>query len=185
MSYIMRIHRVTCIGLLGALSAGGCFLVDQQSTENLGRVAVSASLSIDTCGPGTVSAGPSLEYEVNLERQGSTLMWNGPSGRFTGTLSGDDRFCIELDRGWHVRDADPWLEDPGCDMSQIERLCGTIVTEEREDGAEEVASLTARHEVFVSSNPGSNCVELVGITQGQYLTLPCQVIYEMTGTPAE
>lgn len=188
MTYMRRIRRYLFIGCVGWLAGGGCFLFDQQTGDSLGRVEVNALLVTDTCGPGTVSAGPSLHYEVEVQRQGSSLTWVGPSGRFTGTLSGDDEFCIELNRSWHVRDPDPWLDDPGCDMSQIERLCGTIETEVLDEGgveSEQITSLTARHEVFVSYNLGSNCTNLVGITEGQYLTLPCQVVYDMTGTPLE
>ncbi len=87
-----------------------------------------------------------------------------------------------------MRDPDPWMEDPGCDMSQIERLCGTLdlqADDENSLESEQVVSLTARHEVFVAPSEGSYCPELIGISSGQYLSLPCQVVYDMSGDALE
>lgn len=184
----MQTYTKRALVLAVAVASGGCFLMDQSNEVELGRVEVNALLVADTCGPGTVSAGPSMEYEVELRRNGSTLLWDGPGGTVRGTFLSGDEFCIELARSWHVRDPDPWFDDPGCDMSQIERLCGTLELVEGDASqmeTERVTSLTARHEAFVSHDTGSVCTELVGISEGQYLTLPCQVVYDLEGMAAD
>ena len=184
----MKIYKYFVLIVFSLMSSGGCFLVEQSSDENLGRVEVSALLVADTCCPGTVSSGPNMRFDVELHRQGSVLTWHGPGGRYQGSLTSDNQFCIDASRGWHVRDPDPWLGDPGCDISQIERLCGTLELETADEGSldtDQVLSLTARHELYVSPGNGSVCDELIGLSSGQYLALPCQVVYDMTGDALE
>ncbi len=170
-------------------AASGCFLFDQPAPEEtIGSVHVDAVLAADTCGPGSFPGGPSMSYEVEIQRSGDTLHWLGPGGEVQGSFTSDTTFCIELNDLWHVRDADPWYGDPGCDMQRIERLCGTLEFEDAVDetGADiqQLIGLTARHEAFVAGTQTSNCSDQIGVSTGQYLTLPCQVAYELVGSPA-
>lgn len=145
-------------------------------------------LVADTCGPGTVSSGSTMSYEVELSRRGSALVWVGPGGTFQGSLTDDDEFCIEVTNSWQVRQPDPWYDDPGCQMNRIERLCGTLELAEGDQSemeVEQVTSVTARHEFFVSYVTGTSCPELLGISEGQYLALPCQVVYDIEGLSIE
>ena len=179
---------VTTAALL--IGTSGCFLFDSAGTEeDLGELHIEAQLVADTCGPGAFPEGPSMAYDVDLRRQGDTLYWVGPSGTVLGRFSSDRDFCIQLDDQWHVRDADPWYDDPGCDLRRIERLCGTLdfAQETDETGAvsERVTSLVGRHEAFVSGTETSDCSDQVGVSEGQYLTLPCQITYELQGAPVE
>jgi hypothetical protein len=120
---------------------------------------------------------------------GSTLTWVGPGSQASGTCDEDGRFSIEITRTWNVRDPDPWSGDPGCDMMEVERLSGTLVLDEqeRDGGATEraVQSLDGRHELYDAAQSGTSCPELIGVQSGQVLALPCQVAYELTGTPAD
>ena len=172
-----------------AVTLHGCFLFDQSSATRLGVVEVSAVRVSDTCGPGLDTGGAAVTYSVELSVSGSTLTWAGPAGRAQGRYDGAGGFCIELAGTWHVRDADPWYGDPGCDMVSLERLCGTVEVTEEESPAGTVdtraAGLSARHETFLAPADGSYCPELIGLSAGQFLALPCGVAYELTGTPSD
>ncbi len=183
----MKTYIVKSCLIVAVLLGSSCFLFEQSNAENIGHVMVEAILVADTCGPGTVSAGPTMSYEVELNRSGDSLTWHGPGGTVQGFFTSDDEFCIELGSQWHVRDADLWFGDPGCDMTRVERLCGTLTfaEPELEDEPAQVTSLTARHEAFVANVGGTNCDDQVGISEGQYLALPCQVAYELVGISAE
>lgn len=173
-----------------ALLSGGCFLFDQSEDEPLGTVHVEALLVADTCGPGMTSGDPTMSYEVDLRRSGDTLHWSGPAGSHQGSFASDDEFCIEINASWHVRDPDPWYGDPGCDMVRQERLCGELAFSENQDDVagedlQQVVRMTARHEAFISGNTGSDCSDQIGLSAGQFLALPCQVAYTLTGAPLE
>jgi hypothetical protein len=171
-----------------AVVGSGCFLFDQEAAVSLGVIHVEEVLVEDTCGPGFQAPGPSLAYDVELRRTGTTLMWAGPGAPVQGTCDDSGRFCFELTNTWHVRDPDPWLEDPGCDMFRVERLCGSLeMSEDATDAGskEQVTAVTATHESFVSSAAGSYCPELIGVQPGQFMAIPCQVAYEITGAAAE
>lgn len=173
-----------------ALLSGGCFLFDQSEDEPLGSVHVEALLVADTCGPGVTSGDPTMSYEVDLRRSGDTLHWSSPGEAYQGTFSSDDEFCIVLNAEWHVRDPDPWYDDPGCSMVRQERLCGEVAFSQSETDAsgaalQQVVNLTARHEAFISGNTGSDCSDQIGLAAGQFLSLPCQVAYTLTGSAIE
>lgn len=176
--------------ILTALTAS-CFLFDQSTEETLGQVHVEAALVADSCGPQTVSMGSTMSYEVELSRSGDSLRWMGPSGSIEGAFLSGDEFCIELADSWHVRDADPWYGDPGCEMQRVERLCGVLELEEEplddasEGAAPVLVGLTGRHEAFISGTEGSDCSDQLGLQEGQYLALPCQVVYDLVGTAIE
>jgi hypothetical protein len=173
-----------------ALPAGGCFLFDlggdddDGEEEPLAGVHVDAVLSNDTCGPTMTSAGAYTEYDVDLSRSGDRLVWDGPGGRFEAALSDDGEFCIELDAQWHVRDADEFYGVAACDMVRIERLCGAL-SFEGEGDEETVTGMTGRHDAAVSAATGADCRDQIGVGNGLYLALPCQVAYTLTGTPNE
>lgn len=171
-----------------SLTLSSCFLFEQSSSENLGHIHVSAILVADTCGPGVVSSGSSMAYDIELQRNGSAITWIGPGGSRSGTMTDDENFCIELSANWNERESDPWLGDPGCEMVHLEQLCGTLEFEDQETDEETgpiVARITATHEAYVSGTQGSDCSDQIGITEGLYLSLPCQVVYEITGERAE
>jgi len=178
--YIFSIATLVC-----SFTLSGCFLFEQPEEEPLGAVHVDALLVSDTCGPGITTGEPTMSYDVEIRRSGDSIVWSGPAGTVQGTFSSDESFCIEQSSQWHVRDADPWYEDPGCDMVSIERLCGTLTLESVSDASEadsqEVTGLLGRHEAFISGTTGSNCSDQVGVAEGQYLDLPCQITYSLTG----
>lgn len=185
----MKNHISLVYVITVALMASSCFLFDQSADESIGSVHIEAALVADTCGPGVNTNGSTMDYDVELQRNGETIRWLSPWGSVSGALTDDDEFVIEVGDQWIVRDADPWLGDPGCAMQQLERISGTIEFETIEDendvSEEVVSSITATHESFIAPTTGSDCSNLLGISEGTYLTLPCQIAYDIVGTPLE
>jgi hypothetical protein len=175
--------------LLATVGLPGCFLFGESDTTLIGRFAVEARLVADSCGPGTVDADPLLQYNVELRQGGSVVTWDGPGLTLQGPLGADDQFCIDDSSTWKVREADLWLEDPGCSMTRIERLCALLEDLKEVDTVEEgeplASSFTGRHELFISHEGGSDCTDQLGLADGQYLTLPCQVTYDIVGQLVE
>jgi hypothetical protein len=185
----MRRRSLVLVALAAvAPSASGCFLFDLGNDDTdaapLAAMHVEAVLVTDTCGATMTSGGALVEYDVDISRSGDRLIWDGPGGRFETTVSDDGQFCIEYDAQWHVRDADLFYGIAACDMVQIERLCGALTVEgEGED--ETVTGMTGRHDATVSGATGADCRDRIGVGNGLYLALPCQVAYTLTGSPTD
>ena len=183
------------MGCLLGLPLSGCPPVDP-SGEVVGTYDVNGSLVVNSCGSTAFNAVDPLSFvvEVRSEDHGPAY-WRRPNAAIVnGSHTGDDyRFRTEVPVQLYGPDIE--TQTPGCTLAQIETIRVTAKSDSLDGGvpndqgtsagdAGVPASSAFRGTSVIELAPtaGSNCLRAVAISGGPFLTLPCRVEYDLSGS---
>lgn len=152
--------------MVGAAALAGC--PTEYPGEPVGTYAVTASLGESSCGPGIGDAGP-RQFEVELRRDGEVGYWIGLDGvARVGRIDEQGAYSFRLEQRIQVRAGD--AQTTPCLMDQVDVVSGTASS-----------SLTGTEALAIAVTPGADCSDQMGITTGKFLSLPCEIRWELEG----
>ncbi|HVZ36260.1 MAG TPA: hypothetical protein VG963_27720, partial [Polyangiaceae bacterium] len=151
---------------------------------DLGTFQILASESSNDCGAGVLGETPSLDYQVDLERDYTQLFWNGSGG----TVSDDGSFSISAVVRMQMSvpsapdDAPNFSTEPDmpvapCVIERQDAISGTLVS----DGTGGFASLTATSSYNFDVESDARCTLAQEAAAG-LPNLPCGIRYTLRGT---
>jgi hypothetical protein len=151
---------------------------------DLGTFHVLASESANDCGAGVLGETPSLDYQVDLQRDYTQLFWNGSSG----TVSDDGSFSISVVVRMQTSmpsapddapnfSAEPDMPVAPCVIERQDAISGTLVS----DGTGGFASLMATSSYNFDVAADARCT-LAQETAAGLPNLPCGIRYTLRGT---
>ncbi len=165
------------------------------SSVTLGRFRVVSTRGANACGAQSMPLAPSIEYDVELKVGNGVVHWI-PNGATTteGQWSAARRtFRIVLEEDVPVWPADVRRDVVGCTVRRTDVIDGTVTFDDADAGsgadasADGGATPTARsfrgtETIVYGPAPGSDCRALVGASDGQFTTMPCNITYTLEGT---
>lgn len=168
---------------------------------------VSGALRSNACAPGLDPIDP-LVFGAEIRREGSLAYWRigeqpwiggtlDRTGRFHFTVRGD----VELYPATHGTDPELDPGTPGCTVTMIETIDGTITDASPADAgtdvgadaaasndagtdvgpAEASATFTATNRIELVPQVGSDCSRALSSAGGPFPSLPCAAEYALTG----
>jgi hypothetical protein len=177
----------------------------------MGTFEVHALMMTNTCGPQAVSIPAALQYQARLGYNRGVASWELPQSRISATGSWTDvppSFRFTNDTYRTVREAVPVYGLAACVMHRFDVIEGTLSGSLHDLAAEAAAldanpmdgldateqlvpddagtdagpaSIAATETIAYGPSAGSDCRDAIGVGQGQFLTLPCQITYAMNG----
>ncbi len=150
--------------------------------DAVGTYRVAARLEENGCGPST-PASVSAEFDVEIRREGETGFWI-PQGQppVTGVLDDRGIFLFQVAARLVVREEDPVLGLAACVLDRIDEVRGTVtVADEADASAAPDGRLLGEQTLSVAAASGADCSDRIGLAEGQFLGLPCQIRYALEG----
>jgi hypothetical protein len=141
--------------------------------EPLGKFHVEASTTANECGEGALGLTSSWEFDVELRRTQSLLLWDNGKDIVEGRLEDDDKqFSFEITFDVDMRtDEDPaWL--PDCTITRTDTARGSLSS-----AGEDVEGFTGDFTYVFEPTEDSDCTNLYGPDGPLFHVLPCTVKY--------
>lgn len=139
---------------------------------------VTATLNDSTCGTGVVDAEDSLSFEVQIERDDDSLMWDDSNNgaQLEGAIDDDD-FVLATSSQFEVTASEGGAA--GCSVVRRDRYEGTI-----EGSGDTIDRIEGEVTYTFSQATGYDCDDLIGVTNG-FEDLPCTVTYTFVALPTD
>lgn len=184
------------MGCLAGLPLGGCPPVEPTG-DVVGTYEVTGSLVENSCGSTAFNAVDPVSFVVELRSEDhGPAVWRRPNAAIVnGSHTGDD-YRFRTETTVQLYGPDEVAQTPGCVLAQIETIRVTAKSSASGDAGVSSDLGTSTGDAGVSANSafrgtsvielsptaGSNCLRAVAISGGPFLTLPCRVEYDLSGT---
>jgi hypothetical protein len=204
MAWVMRAIR--WVGALGVVSlVAGCDPTPRQGHS--GTFDVQATMMTNTCGS-QVSGSSHLSFQAQLAYNNTgastwTLPQTGASASGTWTAA-PPSFRVTLDQYSMLRQGDARYQLAPCEIHRFDVIDGNVTGVLPDvnatmldaganmvmDGASMLVpdagptTFAATETIEYGVVDGADCHDFLGVGQGQFLTLPCEITYAMNGTLA-
>jgi len=203
----MRAWKLVLVLL--ALAASACQA--KPPGDLVGDYAITAELMENTCGDAALPLADSLEYRVQVRRDGRTAYWmiGSPPGNQGVYSGGDVRF--ERQEHFMVDDeseaVDPELSeldpialygydpfDPTAEPDDGESFCtlivresidATVLLEDGTDADDDALAIEGTNTIEMSATRDSECARVLEASGGPFEQLPCAAEYQISGTLLE
>jgi hypothetical protein len=150
--------------------------------REVGTFRVSARLDENGCGP-SAQASVSVEFDVEIRRDGDRGYWI-PQGQapVSGVLDERGAFLFQVASRVAVREEDPAAGLAACTMDRFDEVRGTVtVASDADASAVAPGRLLAEETLSIGATSGSDCSDRIGLGEGQFIGLPCQIRYGLEG----
>lgn len=138
---------------------------------------VEASLEDSTCGTGALDAEDNWDFEVRLEKDGSTLTWYDVDSGMTIVGSIDDgKFSVSDANNYVVTAASDY--SVGCAVRRHDKYSGDASF----DTSGGLTGLEGDMVFEYSQATGYDCDSMIGTTDG-FEDLPCEIDYTFVAEP--
>jgi hypothetical protein len=202
--------EVTTLTVIGGVMLAGCAGNSSAPGTLVGKYAVRGVLVENTCGASGLAAVNPLEFNVELRDDGGLGYWvPTKSAGNTGKLSADGTFRFSVSQTQVLSQsnsakqlepsdfvasptADFDLQKTTCAVSIVETIEGSLLR--RQDSAGRIVTSTsasssgaalsdlmAEDTIQVTPSAGSDCNSQLSALGGNYLALPCQASYQLSG----
>lgn len=173
------IRRVLSV-LTAGLVVTACFGTDKASPgAPVGTFHVKASLTTSTCG-----APPNpWEFDVRLNRDGSTLYWIQGQLPVAGDVDRMARTKMDTTVTSELRKADPSKKLAACQVMRKDSLEVLLATEDLKPAVDpaDVHSFEGNLRYEFAPTDDSECTDQLAASGGDFDSLPCVVQYTVTG----
>ena len=145
--------------------------------DPLGEFRVQAQLIENECGAAAVPAFETFDFSVEIREIDGRAWWIRPERPFIeGVRTGEQlSFRTQLPVPTPV---------DGCVLSQVERIEVEVADDHSPDAGTapgDNPSLTGVNRIEFSTGLNTNCFPLVAQNGGPFLSLPCELSYDLTG----
>lgn len=163
--------RHTTVPLLaGVLCVAAC---GELPGKEVGTYAVLATMDETTCGPNVGSE--QRQFEVQIRRDGAVGWWIGPAEvPIQGRIDEDGNFQFRTNEQVLVREGDESIGLQPCVMEQMDLAEGTATLD-----------LAGSEHLWVGVTAGADCRDQVGLMPGQFIELPCEMTFTLSGEGPE
>jgi len=191
------------VPLAAGIACSGCDA--SLPSGHAGTFAVQGTMTVNTCGPQAVVALSHLMFGAVLAYSRGRSTWSLPQTGVTvsGTWSdAPPEFRVSTSQYSTLRPGDRRYQLAACVIERFDVIDGTVsgllpeanVTpldsgvDVIPDGATLLppdaggaTTFTATETIVYGAASGADCRDFIGAGQGQYLTLPCELVYAMDG----
>lgn len=144
--------------------------------KEVGTYDVLATMDESTCGPNV--GAEERSFDVQIRRDGGRGWWIGPSETpIEGRIDDEGNFSFRTNEQVLVREGNDAVGLAPCVMEQMDLAEGTAETE-----------LAGSEHLWVGVTSGADCRDQVGLMPGQFIELPCEMSFTLSGDgpqPAE
>ena len=142
--------------------------------QSLGQFDVRAQLVENGCGSAAVPAFDAFDFRVEIREAEGRAWWIRNERPFVeGTRLGERlTFRTQLPVPTEVT---------GCVLSQVERIEVAVGSNSPDAGTSDTPALSGVNQIEFTSGPNAACGLLTVQNGGPFLSLPCEVSYELAG----
>lgn len=175
----MRTSRVVP-GLLSAVVFGAAVAscighAPDGPGEPLGKFHVEAKATANDCGEGALGLTSSWEFDVELRKTQSLLLWDNGKDIVEGRLEDDEKqfsFEITFDVDMRTEEDPAWL--PECTITRTDTARGSLSS-----AGADVEGFSGGFTYVFQPTEGSDCSNLYGPDGPLFHLLPCTVEYDV------
>ena len=150
------------------------------TNANLGDFTLKLKMTQSTCGQSVLGLADQWSFDVSLAHQGAVATWSSGGATIQGVFEPDQK-TVDFTSSVTIdmrKDALPGSQPlPACSILRADEAMLDL------DAADPAKSLTGELSYTFGPTLHSNCADLVYGQSPQFTSLPCKVIYSVTGAP--
>ena len=159
--------------------APGCSGKDPYNPgQPLGVFHVTGKLTSNAC-VGAGGAPDPWEFDVKLNRDGSTLYWIQGGLPVKGTIDASQHALLQSSGTTELRAADAKNKVSGCALTRTDSLNATL------GAGDAPTTFTGSLDYAYNPTPESDCSDQLAVAGGGWASLPCNMAYTLTAKKSD